>query len=91
MWHTVSSVAESRCLDEDGLTGFAVEHQLKYGVLTDRGMPEVNTWHVDSLVRAYQALVGAALRPMIDPMRFEIEGAGHKTRSRTGEQPKQES
>jgi len=55
MWHSLSFVAESRQLDAGDLTSFALSHQDKYGIVQDRGEPEVNTWHVDQLVADFNA------------------------------------
>ena len=50
MWYTLPFIAESRRLDPNELAAFAMAHQDRYGIATDRGEPEVNTWHVDLLV-----------------------------------------
>lgn len=55
MWHTIPFVAESRRLDAAALTDFAIANQDKYGIATERGRPEVNTWHVDQMVADFKA------------------------------------
>ena len=55
MWHNIAFVAESRKVDAQALEAFALANQDKYGIATDEGKPEVNTWHVDMLVADYKA------------------------------------
>ncbi|MBZ0296966.1 MAG: hypothetical protein K8L99_30675 [Anaerolineae bacterium] len=55
MWHPLAFVAESRRLDEKRLTEFALSNQVQYGIVVERGVAEVNTWHVDALVRDFKA------------------------------------
>lgn len=55
MWHAISLVAESRRLDADALTAFALSNQGKYSIATDSGRPEVSTWHVDKMVADFKA------------------------------------
>lgn len=55
MWHPIPFVAESRRLDADALTAFAMANQDKYGIAIDSGRPEVNTWHVDKMVADFKA------------------------------------
>jgi hypothetical protein len=60
MWHTMGFVAESRRLDVQALEAFALARQDTYGIVTDRGATQVNTWHVDALVADFKAAsVGA--------------------------------
>lgn len=54
MWHTLPFVAESRRIDAKELAAFAMANQDRYGIVTDRGEPEVNTWHVDKLVADFK-------------------------------------
>ncbi len=56
MWHSLKFVAESRRVNGEALTAFAMAHQDKYGIATDRVEPEVNTWNVDQLVRDFKTL-----------------------------------
>jgi hypothetical protein len=56
MWHNLTFVAESRRVDPKALTDFALANEDQYGIATDRGEPEVNTWHVDKLVADFKAL-----------------------------------
>lgn len=56
MWHTIAFVAESRRVDAAALESFALANEDEYGILTDRGATEVNTWRVDALVRDFKAL-----------------------------------
>ena len=55
MWHPIAFVAESRRVDEKQLADFAMLHKDKYGIVDDLGRPEVNTWHVDDLVKDFKA------------------------------------
>jgi hypothetical protein len=55
MWHTIAFVADSRHLDAKALADFALAHEERYGIATDRAEPEVNTWHVDKLVADFKA------------------------------------
>lgn len=56
MWHTIAFVAESRRVDAAALESFALVNEDKYGIVADRGAAEVNTWHVDALVRDFKAM-----------------------------------
>lgn len=53
MWHSIAFVAESRRLDAAALETFATSAGEKYGLVSDRGAVEVNTWHVDALVKDF--------------------------------------
>lgn len=56
MWHTLNFVADSRHIDAEKLNMFAMANQDKYAIAADRSQPEVNTWHVDQLVKDFKAL-----------------------------------
>lgn len=56
MWHHLSFVAESRFLDLQQLSVFALVNVEKYGLITGKHT-EVNTWHVDQLVQDYRRMV----------------------------------
>lgn len=55
MWHAIPFAAESRRLNAVALTAFTLNNQDKYGIATDSGRPEVNTWHFDKLVADFKA------------------------------------
>jgi hypothetical protein len=55
MWHPIALVAESRRVDTDALTVFALTNDDKYGIVAEHDKSEVNTWHVDALVRDFKA------------------------------------
>lgn len=54
MWHTLAFVAESRSVDAAELTAFAEQRADKYGIVDEGQGPEVNTWHVNELVRDFK-------------------------------------
>ncbi|MBC8741723.1 hypothetical protein F6X40_34755 [Paraburkholderia sp. UCT31] len=58
MWHRVSFVAESRRLPAAELEAFAAANPSTYGIVSELGYPEVNTWHVDKLVADFRASLG---------------------------------
>jgi len=64
MWRAIAFVAESRHVEASALADFAVMHQDQYGIVMDRGEPEVNTWHVDKLVADFKATREAIGRRM---------------------------
>lgn len=55
MWHSLSFVAQSRRLDEKMFVEFALFDLERYGIVVERGVAEVNTWHVDALVSDFNA------------------------------------
>jgi hypothetical protein len=54
MWHPLTFVADERSLDAEQLTTYALANQDKYGIINEHGRAQVNTWHVDALVAAFQ-------------------------------------
>lgn len=60
MWHTIAFVAESRHVDAKALADFALVHEDLYGIVADRGEPEVSTWYVDKMMSDFRASVAAA-------------------------------
>lgn len=60
MWHSLKFVAESRRVDARNLHDFAMAKTDKYGIATDRGEPEVNTWQVDQLVKDFKTQPGVS-------------------------------
>lgn len=56
MWHKLAFVAESRRLDAQQLSAFALARVEQYGLITGK-QTEVNTWHVDQLVEDYRGQV----------------------------------
>lgn len=54
MWHPIKFVAESRQIDPDALTQFAVDNKDKYAIVQGNGSVEVNTWHVDKLIKDFK-------------------------------------
>lgn len=54
MWHPVKRVAETYRLPADTFDEFARGNSEKYGIVVDSDGAEVNTWHVDNLVRDFQ-------------------------------------
>jgi len=56
MWHTLTAVADARRLDAAEFVKFAMASTDKYGICTDRVDPEVNTWHVDTLVNDFKVV-----------------------------------
>lgn len=57
MWHPISLVAESRCVDVTAITKFAELNSDKYGIVNEHGYPGVNTWHVDALVKDFKQIL----------------------------------
>lgn len=55
MWHSLAFVAASRNVDTKELTEFALADIDRYGISDGVCGPEVNTWHVDALVRDFKA------------------------------------
>ncbi|MBL1153140.1 MAG: hypothetical protein HND43_10475 [Armatimonadetes bacterium] len=55
MWHSLAFVAQSRRLNEKMFVEFALSDQERYGIVVERGVAEVNTWHVDALVSDFNA------------------------------------
>lgn len=55
MWNTIAVVAKARRVDALALESFALANEDRYGIVRDRGEPEVNTWHVDNLVADFKA------------------------------------
>ncbi len=55
MWHPLSFVAESRCVDAQSLIAFGAANVDKYGLVDEFGRLEVSTWHVDALVQDFRA------------------------------------
>lgn len=58
MWHTIEFVAKSRGLNAEALRQFAIRNEGTYGVIQEHGSVEVNTWHVDRLIKDFRELVG---------------------------------
>lgn len=65
MWHSLAYVAEARRLDEKQFVDFALSNQERHGIVVERGVAEVSTWHVDALVRDFKASVEAGRGPEV--------------------------
>lgn len=70
MWHKVREVAQSRQVDPDLLTAYALENRSRYGLSVERGAVEVNTWYVDDLVKDFVA--HASIKPLAQGNFFEV-------------------
>ncbi len=53
MWHRVTEVAKTRRINEEALVRFAEDNSNKFGIVNEFGYSEVNTWHVDDLVKEF--------------------------------------
>lgn len=63
MWHTTQFVAQSRLLNPEMLTEFAVKNSGKYGIVEEHGRTEVSTWHVDNLCKDFKVLHPEGITP----------------------------
>jgi hypothetical protein len=66
MWHTTQFVAQSRLLNPEMLTEFAVKNSSKYGIVENNGRVEVGTWHVDNLCKDFKTLHPEGITPRED-------------------------
>lgn len=52
MWHKVSEVAKTRCLNVEKTEAFAKENADEYSIVNEYGCQEINTWHINEFVDA---------------------------------------